>query len=43
MTVKKVPVQEVSFESGGETLPATLYNDTSVAVILSSLPSAWWE
>jgi alpha/beta superfamily hydrolase len=33
MTVKKVSVQEVSFESKGETLPATLYSDTSVAVI----------
>jgi len=33
MTVKKIPVQEVSFESKGETLPATLYNDMSVTVI----------
>ncbi len=33
MTVKKVPVQEVSFESEGETLRATLYNNTSVGVI----------
>lgn len=34
MSVKKVLVQEVDFESLGETLSATLYNDTAVGVIL---------
>ena len=34
MSVKKVLVREVDFESRGEALSATLYNDTSEAVIL---------